>query len=109
MTNRNTTIPLATATPGARDVNVVFLAANYVPDISSSLGQVITVHIGIGVTNDAIIEYTVDGTIYHSFLNSEILKKNSALEKQITIRQGDEVNFRAKSAILLDYCRVDLV
>lgn len=110
MSNRNSTIPVATATPGARAIDVVFLAANYTPDITASLGQVITVHIGISGANDAIIQYTMDGgASYHSFLNEEPLKNTSALEKQITIRFGAQVNFRAKSAITLDFCHVDLV
>lgn len=109
MGNRNVTIPVATATPGARGIDVVFLAADYEPEISASLGQVVTVHIAIGDTADSIIEYTVDGTKFHSFLNSVPLKKDSAIERQITLRAGDKLNFRAKIAIELDYCLVDLV
>lgn len=110
MANRNTTIPVATAIPGTRAVEVAFLAADYVPDISASLGQLITVHIGISGANDSIIQYTLDGgSTFHSFLNEELVKNTAGLEKQITLRSGDSVNFKALSAITLDFCRVDLV
>ena len=58
----------------------------YEPDISESLGQVVTVHIAIDATADSIIEYTLDGVKYHSFLNGEVLKADSAIERQITLR-----------------------
>ncbi len=109
MGNRNVTIPVATAIPGARAIDADFLAADYEPDISSVYGQVVTVHIAIDDTANSIIEYTRDGTKFHSFLNGEVLKADSAIERQITLRFGDKLNFRAKTAITLDYCLVDLV
>ena len=109
MANRNVTIPVATAVPGARAIDADFLAADYIPDISASLGQVVTVHIAIDATADSIIEYTLDGVKFHSFLNGVALKASSAIERQITLRAGDALNFRAKTAIGLDYCFVDLV
>jgi len=109
MGNRNVTIPVATATPGSRGVDVDFLAADFVPDISNNSGQVVTVHIAIDSTSDSVIEYTLNGTNFHSFLNGVALKASSAIERQITLRTGDALNFRAKTAIGLDYCLVDLV
>lgn len=108
MGNRNVTIPVATASPGAKGVDVKFLFTDYEPDISKVYGQVVTVHIAISGA-DAIIQYTRDGTKFHSFLNGEVLKTDAAIERQITLRFGDKLNFRAKAAITLDYCLVDLV
>ena len=109
MGNRNVTFPVATAAPGARGIDVDFLAADYEPDISKSAGQVVTVHIAIDATAESIIEYSRDGIKFHSFLNGVALKADSAIERQITLRFGDKLNFRAKAAIGLDYCLVDLV
>jgi len=109
MGNRNVTIPVATAIPGARIANADFLAADYEPDISKFYGQIVTVHIAIDNTNESVIEYTLDGIKFHSFLNSVALKLDSAIERQILLRFGDKLNFRAKTNIGLDYCYVDLV
>lgn len=118
MVNRNVTIPVATAEPKLSKIAKQeflgtllpsFTAIPYEPDISSSLGQVVTVHIAIGALAESIIEYTLDGVKYHSFLNGLTLKINSALERQITLRAGDKLNFRADLSVDLDYCFVDLV
>ena len=109
MANRNVTIPVATGVPGAKTPASTFLAANYVPDISSGLGQVVTVHMAIDNTADSIINYTVDGTKYHSFLNGISLKAESAIERQITLRQGNQLNFKSAVNIGLDYLYLDLV
>jgi len=109
MGNRNATFPVATAIPGARAIDADFLAADYAPDISKFNGQVVTVHLAIDSTADSIIEYTLDSAKFHSFLNGVPLKADSAIERQITLRFGDTLNFRAKAAIGLDYCYLDLV
>lgn len=106
--NRNVTFPVADGS-GARAIDADFLTEDYQPDISKVYGQVVTVHIAIDDTAESIIQYTRDGTKFHSFLNNETLKAESAIERQITLRFGDKLNFRAKTAIGLDYCLVDLV
>jgi len=109
MANRNSTITAATGVPGAKTPAQTFLASNYAPDVTEGLGQVVTVHFAIDGTNDSIINYTVDGTKYHSFLNGIALKANSAIERQITLRQGDQLNFKSAVNIGLDYLYLDLV
>lgn len=109
MANRNVTIPIATGTPGNKTPGTNFLSADYEPDISSGLGQVVTVHLAIDVTATSIITYAVDGVNFHSFLNGVALQASSAIEKQITLRAGDKLNFRCLTTLGLDYLYLDLV
>lgn len=109
MSNRNITFPVATGTPGAKSADEKLLDNDYVPDISANYGQVVTLHMGIGSVA-TLVQYTVDGgTSWHSFLNGEELKSNSALERQITLRYQDQLNFRLRTATDLSYLYVDLV
>ena len=111
MGNENVTKPVATATPGAKGIAVNFLDNNYEPDISSSLGQLVTVHLATTIASAAgIIRYTKDGgTTWINFLNGEQLTPGSGLERQITLRFGDELNFSSDVAIILALCELDLV
>lgn len=111
MGNRNITIPIATATTGAKSAEADFLTSDYIPDVSTSLGQLVTVHLALISTSlPAVIRYTKDGgTSWINFLNGEQLTAGSGLERQITLRSGDELNFSADVAVNIAFCELDLV
>lgn len=111
MANQNITIPLETATPGAKAEDEKFLDDDYEPDISKSVGQLVTVHLALTSLSVAgIIRYTKDGgTTFINFLNGDALTSGSGLERQITLRFGDKLNFSASEDIILAFCEVDLV
>ncbi len=111
MGNRNVTLPVATATPGAKSPAEKFLASDYIPDISSPYGQLVTVHIALTNSSAAsVIRYSKNGgTDWVNFLNGDQLTTASGLERQILLRFGDLLNFSALDGITLAFCEVDLV
>lgn len=111
MGNRNITIPIDSATPGVKSGAEKFLAADYTPDISAGLGQLVTVHIALDATSAAsIIRYSKDGgTTWINFLNAVQLTAGSGLERQILLRSGDALNFSALDGVTLAFCELDLV
>lgn len=111
MGNRSVTLPLATATPGAKTASEKFLAADLVPDISETFGQLVTVHIALDPASSAsVIRYSKDGgTTWVNFLNGVQLTAGSGLERQILLRFGDTLNFSALDAVTLTFCEVDLI
>ena len=111
MGNRNVTLPIATAIPGAKLAAAKFLDSDYIPDISSPYGQLVTVHIALDATSaPSIIRYTKDGgTTWVNFLNGEELTAGSGLERQILLRFGDSLNFSALGGVTLAFCELDLV
>jgi len=111
MGNRNVTLPVATATPGAKSAGADFLASDYIPDISAPYGQLVTVHIALTAASPpSIIRYSKDGgTTSVNFLNGDQVTAGSGLERQILLRFGDTLNFSALDAITLAFCEVDLV
>ena len=108
MGNRNITLPVATAIAGAKTAGTNFLASDYVPDISKFYGQVVTVHIGNGLTNAGIFYYIING-VRQAFLNGAELAVEAGLERQITLRFGDTLNFQASADIDLKFLYLDLV
>jgi len=111
MANRNITIPISTATPGAKSSATKFLDSDYIPDISTTYGQLVTVHIALTIASaPSIIRYSKDGgTTWINFLNGEQLTAGSGLERQILLRYGDSLNFSAADNIILAFCELDLV
>jgi len=109
--NRNVTLPVATATPGAKAPAAKILDSDFVPDISSPYGQLVTAHIALTNSSAAsVIRYSKDGgTNWVNFLNGDQLTSGSGLERQILLRFGDLLNFSALDGITLAFCEVDLV
>jgi len=111
MGNRNITIPIATAIPGGKTAAEKFLSSDYIPDISSPYGQLVTVHLALDSSSaPSIIRYSKDGgTTWVNFLNGDQLTAGSGLERQILLRFGDSLNFSALAGITLAFCELDLV
>lgn len=111
MGNRNVTLPLGTATPGAKSSGEKFLPADYTPDITDVYGQLVTVHLALDPASaPSVIRYTKDGgTTWVNFLNGDQLTTGSGLERQILLRFGDTLNFSALDGITLSFCELDLV
>lgn len=111
MGNRNVTLPLATAIPGAKTAAEKFLPSDYTPDITDVYGQLVTVHIALTEASAAsVIRYSKDGgTTWVNFLNGDELTSGSGLERQILLRFGDTLNFSALTGITLAFCELDLV
>ena len=111
MGNRNVTIPVAAATPGAKLAAEKFLVPDYTPDITDVYGQLVTVHLALDPTSaDSIVRYSVDGgNTWINFLNGDQLTGGSGLERPILLRFGDQLNFSAFVGVVLAFCRVDLV
>ena len=111
MGNRNVTLPIATATPGAKLAAEKFLPTDYIPDISSPYGQQVTVHIALDSTSaPSIIRYSKDGgTTWVNFLNGDQLTAGSGLSRPILLRFGDSLNFSSLDGVTLAFCELDLV
>ena len=121
MGNQNITIPVTESSKIDEDIPVddPFLVVDadpdvneeYEPDISDSVGQLVTVHLALTEdSNPAVVKYSKDGgNSKVNFLNGDQLTAGSGLERPILLRKGNKLNFYADAIVKLQFCEVDLV
>ncbi len=108
MGNDRLTIPVATATPGARIIDAIFFATDVIPNISTA-GTIFTYNLKI-TGGPALIELTTDGgATWHSINNGVDVGINVTFTAQEPIPLGGAFNLRSKTAITLDSAIVILV
>lgn len=90
------------ATPGARNIDEVWLAEDATINTSNAnRGATVVVDFSYGISS--IIEYTLDGgTTWIPFNNGVAVLGGQS--RYIRVEKGDQVNFRAKLAGALDRC-----
>ena len=103
MANKRIIHPVAEES-GSKGIDVPWFASDLIPDITPGVGTVFTLHFAF--LESSVVEYKITG-------NYVAFEKNTAVTggilKQITLREGDAFNIRAKSAVTLEFCRVDLL
>ena len=107
MGNESLTTSVADAIPGAKAINAKWFPADIEPDISIQ-GTIFTLHYAISVT-DSPIEFTINGVDYYAFDDGADMIKQTAREREVTVRKGDKFNMRMPTASTLGYCRVDII
>jgi len=101
-TDRNIFEVIDTATPGARAIDAIWLAADAVINTSNA-NRGTTVVVDFAYDAASVVEYTVDGgTTWIEFNEGVAVQGGQSL--YIRVLTGASVNFRAKTAANLTYC-----